>query len=85
MNNLQNTLEKNIINVIYKHFKKYKNLPKCGKFLVAKNVSKYGDMLDYMLDTKDGYVYVNYTYYEKSSEENKYIINSFKLCKEYNT
>lgn len=84
MNKLQqNTLEQVILNkVILSYFKKHKKLPAYGRFLVANNVLVNGDMLDYMLDTKEGYVYVKYTYYKKALEEDKYIINSFKLCKE---
>lgn len=81
--NQEELLKNTIINkILYNYYKKYKKLPAYGRSLVVKNIKKKGDMLDYIVDTKEGYIYINYTYYEKASDENKYIINSFKLCKE---
>ena len=75
-----NKLEKDILNnVIYKYYKKHNKLPNCGHCLVAYNISINGDMLDYMLDIKDDYIKVIYTYYKKSLDENKYISSSFNL------
>jgi len=78
-----NELETAIIdNVLYKYYEKHKKLPSFGHCLVATNVIQKGDMLDYMLDKKNGTVYVKYSYYKNANEENKYIMASLKLCKE---
>jgi len=78
-----NKLEIAIINnVLYNYNKKHKKLPSYGRCLVANNIIHQGDMLDYMLELKDGNIYVKYNYYENANEENKYIVSSFILSKE---
>jgi len=78
-----NELEYAIVNnVLFDYYKKHNKLPEYGHCLVSENVIIPGDMLDYMLDTKDNSIYLKYNYYKKSTEENKYITSSIKLCKE---
>jgi len=77
-----NELEYAIVNnVLFDYYKKHNKLPEYGHCLVSENVIIPGDMLDYMLDTKDNSIYIKYTYYKKSTEENKFITSSLKLCK----
>ena len=68
--------------VLVNYYKKNNKLPSYGHSLVATNVMKTGDMLDYMLDNKNGYIHLKYTYYENSKEERKYITSSIILHKE---
>lgn len=79
MNELESVISKSVLN---EYYKKHNMLPKYGHSLVTNNIMKPGDMLDYMLDVKNGYVYLKYNYYETSSDENKYVTSSIKLFKE---
>ena len=79
MNELEITI---VNNVLFNYYKKHNKLPSYGHSLVSENVMIPGDMLDYMLDIKNNYIYIKYTYYKKSIEENKYVTSSIKLCKE---
>lgn len=64
---------------IEKFYKKNKFLPKYDKLFVSKNIIKKGDLLDYMIELKNNCLYISYTYYEKETCENKFIMNSLKI------
>jgi hypothetical protein len=76
MNELESVIIESVLN---KYYKKHKKIPKYGRSLVINNLMKPGDMLDYILDIKNGDVYLKYNYYEISSNENKYVTSSIKL------
>lgn len=79
MNELENVIIESVLN---KYYKKHKRIPKYGRSFVINNLIKNGDMLDYIIDVKNGYVYLKYNYYEISSNENKYVTSSIKLSNE---
>lgn len=81
MNELENII---FDTILVNYYKKHNKIPTYGHYLVAYNVVKTGDMLDYMLDymldIKKEDIYLHYNYYENSKKENKYISSSVKIC-----
>lgn len=76
MNDLETVILKKVIR---NYYKKNKKLPSYGHCLVATNIMSKNDLLDYMLDTKNGNVFVKYSYYSNKKDETKYISSSFKI------
>lgn len=74
-------MDKHIFIILQKFYNKNRSLPPDGKMLVAKNIVKYGDLLDYYIETKNSNVKVTYNYYEDSTQENNYISSHFTLIK----
>ena len=74
-------MNKHISIILKRYYNKNKRLPPYGRSLTEKDILKKGDIADYMLEVKAGYVYVRYTYYSNCRDETKYVTDSYKLCK----
>ena len=74
-------MDNHIFIILKEYYNKNNKLPEDGRLLVATNVIKKGDLVDYVLKTTEKIVKINYTYYENSKNEKKFISSSFCLTK----
>lgn len=72
-------MDKDIFIMLKNYYNKNNKLPPDNRMLVIKNFIKKGDLLDYVLETKNKKVKVTYTYYENSKDEKKFIHSTLLL------
>ena len=71
VNNIEKSLLYNIISMLTKK--------SFGRHFTLNNIIKKGDLIDYYIEKLNDSIKINYTYYEKSKNEDKFIINSIVL------